>query len=68
MKISGTTLTITVNDLTTSTTDTYSQSISSWNAYPVYFKAGSYSAATNTGNGPTDATQVIVQSYSATHP
>lgn len=68
LQVTGTTLNVTVNDLTKSTSNTYSQSISSWAAYPVYFKVGAYHNATNTGNGPTDQSQVIVQSFSATHP
>jgi len=68
MQVSGTTLTVTVHDLTTSTSSTNNFSISSWAGYPMYFKVGAYHDTTNTGNGATDASQVVVRSFSVTHP
>lgn len=59
----GDTVTAVVNGATkTVTVD------SSWAGTPVYFKAGAYHSAPNTGNGASDATQVTYSSLSISHP
>ena len=65
---SGNTVTATVNDVTRGTSSTTPFSVPSWAGQSVYFKLGAYHDATNTGNGGTDQTQVIVKSMSVTHP
>jgi hypothetical protein len=62
LSYSGNTVTATVNGSTISETVD-----SSWTGTPVYFKAGAYHSAPNTGNGAADATQVSYSSLSITH-
>ncbi|MDE1163560.1 MAG: polysaccharide lyase family 7 protein [Acidobacteriaceae bacterium] len=59
---SGSTVTAVVNGSTKSVTVD-----SSWTGTPVYFKAGAYHSAPNTGNGATDATQVTYTALGISH-
>lgn len=62
LSYSGTTLTAIVNGTTKNVTVD-----SSWTGTPVYFKAGAYHSAPNTGNGVSDATQVTYTSLNVSH-
>jgi hypothetical protein len=64
----GNTLTITVTDNTTHSNATQAFNVSSWAGQAVYFKVGAYHDTTNTGNPPGDQTQVVVSSFSISHP
>jgi hypothetical protein len=68
LQYSGNTLNVTVNDLTKSTTATQAFSLPAWAGQSVYFKLGAYHAASNTGNGSSDQTQVVVRSFAVSHP
>jgi len=56
-------LNVTVNGITQSYT-----LISAWKNEPVYFKAGAYHSAPDTGNPEGDATQISFSQITVTHP
>lgn len=58
----GSTASVTVNGKTVNRTPS-----SSWNKVPVYFKAGAYSSADNSGNSSSDATEVAFQNLQIQH-
>ncbi len=65
LQLSGSNLNVTVGS------DGGTQSFAidpSWSGLPVYFKAGAYSSAPNSGNPPGDATQVSFHQLSVSHP